>query len=324
MRIVVVGAGAIGGVLAVGLHEAGLDVEAVARGEHLAKIQRDGLVRRAPDGEVTATIVAHPNVVAANIVEADLVVLATKTQQAEVVLDDLLAQAGPAVAVACVSNGVEAERLALRRFETVLGVLVNVPAVHLEPGIVEVYATPPRGLLDVGGYPAGVPAQARDFAAAAAAADFLSEAVPDIMRRKWAKLLGNVGNVCQALCGTDADSWRPLYDRLRAEAEAVVRAAGIEPDLETQQRRAALVSRADIGDLRRPGGSSWQSVVRGTGDIETVALNGEITLLGRLHGVPTPANALVQAEALRLVRDGRQPGSISADDLLARLDAVPG
>ena len=43
------------------------------------------------------------------------------------------------------------------------------------------------------------------------------------------------------------------------------------------------------GELR-PGGSSWQSLARGVGTIETDYLNGEIVLLGRLHGVPTPAN----------------------------------
>ena len=53
------------------------------------------------------------------------------------------------------------------------------------------------------------------------------------------------------------------------------------------------------GEPAQLGGSSWQSLVRGTGTIETDFLNGEIVLLGRLHGIPTPVNADIQ----RRVRD---------------------
>ena len=49
-----------------------------------------------------------------------------------------------------------------------------------------------------------------------------------------------------------------------------------------------------IEGVRREGGSSWQSLARGPGSIEADYLNGEIVLLGRLHGVPTPANELFQ------------------------------
>jgi 2-dehydropantoate 2-reductase len=38
-------------------------------------------------------------------------------------------------------------------------------------------------------------------------------------------------------------------------------------------------------------------------------LNGEIVLLGALHGVATPVNALLQRVALEAAREGRQPGT---------------
>ena len=53
----------------------------------------------------------------------------------------------------------------------------------------------------------------------------------------------------------------------------------------------------EIEGARARGGSTWQSLARGTGTIETDYLNGEIALLGRLHGVPTPVNAALQAIA---------------------------
>ncbi|WUJ19490.1 hypothetical protein OHS70_07955 [Streptomyces sp. NBC_00390] len=48
-------------------------------------------------------------------------------------------------------------------------------------------------------------------------------------------------------------------------------------------------------DGSRTGGSTWQSLVRGTGSIETDHLNGEMVLLGRQQGVPTPVNEVLHS-----------------------------
>jgi 2-dehydropantoate 2-reductase len=74
-----------------------------------------------------------------------------------------------------------------------------------------------------------------------------------------------------------------------------------------------------INGQRRGGGSSWQSLARGTGSIEADLLNGEIVLLGRLHGVVTPVNELLQVVANELAASGAPPGSMSEDELRARL-----
>lgn len=58
---------------------------------------------------------------------------------------------------------------------------------------------------------------------------------------------------------------------------------------------------------------------RGTGDIETDYLNGEIVLLGRMHGVPTPANDLIQQMARQFVSTGRAPGTVRATAILDQL-----
>ena len=55
----------------------------------------------------------------------------------------------------CLQNGVENERLALRRFANVYGGMVIVPATYLSPGTVSVGASPTVGLCDVGAYPNG-------------------------------------------------------------------------------------------------------------------------------------------------------------------------
>ena len=69
----------------------------------------------------------------------------------------------------------------------------------------------------------------------------------------------------------------------------------------------------------RGGGSSWQSLARGTRSIEADYLNGEIVTLGRLHGVPTPANALMQRIANAQARVGAPPQSVPVAEVLSEL-----
>ena len=71
--------------------------------------------------------------------------------------------------------------------------------------------------------------------------------------------------------------------------------------------------------MARPGSSSWQSVHRRTGDIETDYLNGEIVLLGRLHGTATPANELIQQLARECAIGRRAPCSVPESDVLDRV-----
>jgi 2-dehydropantoate 2-reductase len=154
------------------------------------------------------------------------------------------------------------------------------------------------------------------------AATFHAEARPDIMRWKYTKLLMNLGNAVEALCGPSARVGE-LAGRARREGIAALDAAGIDyvSDEDFATRRGDLIRPQSIGGGPRPGGSSWQSLERGTGRIEADYLNGEISLLGRLHGVATPVNDLLRRAANEAARSGRPPGSASADDLLAAVDS---
>jgi 2-dehydropantoate 2-reductase len=110
---------------------------------------------------------------------------------------------------------------------------------------------------------------------------------------------------------------------VHAEGEAAIAASGISvvsTEVDLARRGDALTLQPVAGE-RRHGGSSWQSLERGTGAIETDFLTGEIVLLGRLHGVPTPANEVLQRFAVEMARGGEAPGSRSADDVLASMNA---
>src|SRR5439155_324177 len=102
-------------------------------------------------------------------------------------------------------------------------------------------------------------------------------------------------NGVAAVCGPGARG-TGVYGRLRSEAEAALDAAGIDyvGAEEDAQRRGDIMTMRPIEGARRGGGSTWQSLARGLPSVETDYLNGEIVLIGRLHGVPTPVNAAMQ------------------------------
>jgi 2-dehydropantoate 2-reductase len=322
VRFIVYGAGAVGGVLGGRLFEAGHDVTLIARGEHLAAIRRDGLRLDSPDGSRTVPVpaVSHPSEARPGV--GDAVLLAMKSGGTAAALAELSAVADPAVTLVSLQNAVANEPAALRLFERVYGVCVMLPAGHLEPGVVLQHCAPVPGILDVGRYPTGVDDRATALAGAFRKAGFVSEPRPDIMRWKYRKLIVSLSNAVQAAC-RDTPARAELIGRVRAEGEAVLAAAGIPvaTAAEDDARRGDILRVGDINGTTRPGPSSWQSLYRGTGSIEADWFNGEIVLLGRLHGVPTPANELVRRTANQLARAHARPAALPPEDLLTRLPA---
>jgi 2-dehydropantoate 2-reductase len=142
------------------------------------------------------------------------------------------------------------------------------------------------------------------------------------MSNKYLKLLSNLANAIQAASGTGDD---PVAVRLgkaaRAEARTCYAAAGIDVanEKDEAERRRMRGLTQPVRGATREGGSSWQSLRRGTGNIEADWLNGEIVLLGRMYGVPTPVNERLQAVANRMALEGMKPGSIPAKELAAGL-----
>lgn len=314
-RYVIYGAGAIGGVIGAGLAKGGHDVALIARGEHLTALQERGLELRSAAGTEVLELPAVEDPADLKPTGDDVVILAMKTQDTEAALERLAAAAPPDIAVVCAQNGVENERLALRRFADVYGMCVMLPGVHLEPGVVEGSGSPVYGVLDVGRYPAGIDDTARAIAAALDGSGFRSRADDAVMRYKYAKLRINTGNALDAACGRSSRG-SELASRAAREALAVFDAAGI--DVATKDEEAARregFSSVQVDGQRRAGSSSWQSLAKGSGTIEADYLNGEIVLLGRLHGVPTPVNAVLQRLANQLARDGAEPGSVALADV---------
>ncbi len=115
MTVAVVGAGAIGGYMAVRLAEAGHDVSVIARGPHLAAIRANGLTLIEAREEETGSGAVETRTVASNLAATDrirdldthdIVLLALKAHQIAAVVDDLPAILGPETCLVTLQNGI--------------------------------------------------------------------------------------------------------------------------------------------------------------------------------------------------------------------------
>lgn len=322
MRFIVLGAGAVGGAIGGRLAEHGHSVVLIARGAQYEAIRTGGLRLESPAAatSINIPVVERPSDV--RWTDDDVVMIATKTQDTAAALDALAASAPRSVPVFCAQNSVANEPMAAARFENVYGVFVWCPTDYLTPGVVKIWCSPKSGILHVGRYPAGRDACAEQVAAALRESSFHSDVKDEIMRWKYRKLLSNLGNAVEALCGTAARG-SGIAQRARREAIACYEAAGISFIQDDEDGAAVLerqVQAQTINGVERQGGSSWQSLQRGLGTIESDYLNGEIVRLGQAHGVATPVNALLQYLAQRVAAERRPPGSINPDKILIALD----
>ncbi|NYE37188.1 2-dehydropantoate 2-reductase [Nocardioides cavernae] len=323
MRHVVYGAGAVGGVIGGHLHLAGSPVTLVARGEHLAAIRSGGLVLDTGDGR--HRIDAPATDTAADVAWTDdtVVLLAVKSHQAAAALADLRAHAPADTPVVCATNGIATETATLRSFARTYALCVMLPASHLEPGVVVASCHPTPAILDVGRIPGGTDAVTAAVSADLRAAGIDSVERDDIMAMKRRKLVLNLGNGVDASFA-EGEAADELAARAQAEGEQVLAAAGVSVVTaeEDRARRGSILQRRP--DLERRGGSTWQSLSRGTGDSEIDYLAGEVVLQGRLLGIPTPVNEAVVAATRALAYAGGAPRSLDAGKVLAALGPPTG
>jgi 2-dehydropantoate 2-reductase len=335
VRYIIIGVGAIGGVLGARLAQHSTENRPllIARGEHGAAIARNGLRLRTPDEDALVPVDSASGPDGVVLRSDDVLVLATKTQQAQAALEQWvdapvfddegvrLGTAGELLPVFTALNGVESERIALRLFARVFGVCVWLPAAHLVPGEVILRIGPTSGMFIIGRYGAALDVADETLLATIAkdwtASSFTIHIVDDVMRWKYNKLLSNLGNAVQALLGAIDSDGAAIADRLQAEAETIYRASGIEWASEAEEaawRGDVFRIRPVPGTPEQLGGSSWQSLARGS-SIETDYLNGEIALIARLHGMRAPLNATVQRLAREAAASGSGLGSLTAAEL---------
>lgn len=318
MRIVIYGIGAVGGVVAGALAASGQEVLGIARGEQFRAIRDNGLILHTHAGSLTTRFPVTDDPREVDWRTDDVVILCVKGQHTADCLSALQAAGLHDQHIFCAQNGIANERAAAKLFPNVHGITVILPGTYLTPGEVIASGHPNYGIFDIGRYPEGSDAQDDALAKILNDAKIASFVLPDVMASKRGKLVMNMGNILDAALGPGADMG-DLRDRARSEATAAFDAAGLTWQTvdENDPRRDVLMKTDNIPGFARSGSSTTQSLLRGTGTLETRWLNGEIVDLAKAYGLSAPVNEGLVELADQLERDGSKPGAVTLEQVRA-------
>jgi 2-dehydropantoate 2-reductase len=224
----ILGAGAIGSILAAHLARAGHSVAVLARGDRARAVERDGLrIKGLSDFSLPVQVITDPS----RLQAAETLIVATKTPGTEAALERLRhVQVGAALSI---QNGVLKDELLAQAFGAarVLGALADTSGELLPSG--EVLFT--RNVnLPLGELAGGISERAQRIAAAIDGAGVRSTAVANVLSMEWSKFTVWLALVSMAVT-TRAASWRYLSDadcahvlvRLVREVAQVAQAKGI-------------------------------------------------------------------------------------------------
>jgi len=301
VKLLVVGAGAIGTLFAARLARAGHSVVVLARPDAAEALRRAGArVEATPPWQaaVEAVTVLRPGS------EADAVVLAVKAFDVEGAAESVGRAVRP-TAVLLPQNGLGAERsaaAALRRAgwsdpeRWIVRAVNRVPATWVAPGVVR-----PGGSGDLelaSAATAGSAAAATErLAALLGAAGFAVRRTDDLPRELWRKAVINAGiNPVTALAGVPngrltEEPWRGRALALIEEARRGAAAAGVA--FSSEELRASFDQ--IVAGTAANRSSMLQDLDRGR-PTEIEAISGEILRAARAHGVELPATAAIVAE----------------------------
>lgn len=335
MRVLIIGAGAIGSLVGGKLALAGHKVTLVGRPAYVEAVRTQGL--RLTEGGETAFVqeVTAMTPLAAAFASGqryDLACLTVKSYDTDMAADELAAATSTPPPVLTFQNGVGNEEKLAERFGTtrVLSGVITSPVEVLEPGAVAVTRAGSIGLAPVqpGGSLAGADAALRE-------AGFRVALYDDYRALKWSKLLMNmIGNATCAildwppervfadrrLCALELQALREGLAVMRAQRVPLVRVGGYPMPL-----IAPLLSRLPVALLqpllqRMIGGarggkmpSLHIDLSRGKGRSEVEVLNGAIARAGAELGVRVPVNW-----ALHRVLMGLTRGELAWDDFRGR------
>ncbi len=315
MRVIIYGAGAIGGVVGSHLALSGTDVLLIGRPGHVNAINQHGLRFITPMGTHNLKI---PAVTAPDQIEFkpdDVVLLCVKGQNTDEALRDLSAVIAD-VPVFCLQNGVRNEEIAVSYFPRVYGTMVRVGGVYINDGEVTARRDPP-GWLIMGCYPTGTDNLVEEVAERLRTAGFLVLVTPDVMPYKWGKLMGNLANSIVAITSTRDGDFDRIFRATQEEAQELLAQAGIRwvsnqqlaeewPDSAVRPRSVLQVDAQS---------STWQSLARRQGTVETDFLNGEIVRLAKRLGKQAPINEALLRIMQEMAAKHEPPGKYSPTEL---------
>lgn len=326
-RYVIIGAGAVGASLAAQFELSGIEYALVGRGAQIGHIRQHGLNYQRPSGVKQISLNAFDLSEPPELTPDDILLLTVKAQDAASALAlwswrNVTGSSLPVAAslpVVTFQNGLATEEAALRTFSHVYAASILTPARFTETGKVVVGGDPYVGIVTVGRFPSGRDETSDRIVLDLNRAEYLAEASANIRRWKSAKLLHNVRNALELFEGPTAVK-DEIGGALVDEARHALQAAGYR--LASPSERTIDISNwgtAQNSGIQPGQQSTWQSFTRGASS-EVDFLNGEIVLLGRLHGVATPYNDAVQRLAGTLAQKGGFSAPLSLDVILSLVD----
>ena len=325
MRFIIYGAGGIGSVIGGHLFRHGADVVIVGNAQHVEAINARGLTL--VTGDQTFTLPVPSVKTAAELAPFradDVVLLCAKSQQTLRCLGQLRNAGAPrTLPIFCCQNSIWNEPAATRSFDNVYGVMILLPAYFTTPGLVVNTMVEQYGQMDIGCYPRGLDAVVEEVTSTLSAAHFIAATHADVMLPKGIKCLHNLANALDAILG-GREGAQAIEQEAQREAEQIWTALGIGwEEADSFHQRTQLfrtLQKTPAGHEEAAGkSSSWQSLVRGTGNIEAEQLNGDVVQLGRLLGISAPYNELLWHTAADMARAGDRPGKYTLAELSAML-----
>ncbi len=316
-RFVIYGAGGIGSIIGGHLAMQGSNVVLIGRPEHMGAIRQHGLKLITPSGTHTVPLTTATAPSELRFTSGDVVLTTMKGQNTSAAMRDLHEAAGHVpVPVFCVQNGVRNEEFASDHFANVYGVRVNIGAVYMTPGEVICRREPP-GWLIMGMYPKGTDQLVEAVAAEIREAGFYALVSADVMPYKWGKLMSNLGNATGAITNENSREARGITQAAQNEAKLLLKEAGIrwlsEAEITKEWPDFGAKPRAAMDTEEQS--STWQSLGRQQGSVETEFLNGEIVRVAKRLGKSAPINETITRICLEMAAKKEKPGKFSSAQL---------
>ena len=288
MRILVVGAGAVGGYFGARLAKAGRDVTFLVRASRATQLRRDGLCVISPRGDLLLT----PKLIEAGEIDGpyDLVLLSVKAYALEAAIDDLAPAVGPETMILPVLNGLRHIELLTQRFGegAIIGGVCLV-ATEIDGGGRIVQLSEIQQLV-YGERNGNVTPRLQSLDATLQSAGFDAHLSTDIIQAMWEKwvMLASLGAVTCLMRGAVGEvvaipGGAGLSLQVLNECAAVGAACGHKPSEILQSRQAAAMT-AQGSPLTS---SMYRDLIKGA-PVEVDHILGDLLRRAVMEGVATP------------------------------------
>ena len=314
------GAGAVGGVLGGLLALSGEPVVLIGRPGNVNEIRAHGLniVTSSRTRNVKLPAVTSPKQI--DFRPHDLVFLCVKGQDTETAIAELHSLVND-IPVFCFQNGVRNEEIVSKYYHHIYGVMVKAILFFTRDGEVIARGDSPNQLV-VGCYPEGTDELIEDIAAKLRHAGCEVTVTPEIMSYKYSKLIGNLTNAVGAITNVAGEEVESITRAVQNEGKEILTMAGIKwvsTDEPSPKRPKDVINQPYNGLSGMPLGSTWQSLTRRQGAVETEFLNGEIVRIAAKFGKRAPINETLLHITVEMAANHELPGKYSPIELIRLL-----